>query len=193
MSEHEPAPAPPQKPARRRNLNWLWVFLAFAALGIAAIAINWTYNAGQPLTEEKLQAARELWRKNRPADYNLKIVFTKMFTSSDGSSGTTVDRMDLQVRGGKVVSFLLNGREPEPLLDPQGQRKVEDERRQRESYDIDGLFDAIQEFLEIDKREGNRTFLRASFDKRDGHVVTFTRQLNGKRVPQIQVELKRVD
>lgn len=182
-----------QTPARRKNRNWIWVFVAFALLGVAAIAINWTYSAGQPLTEEKLRVARELWKKNRPTNYDLKVVRATTYASSDGSSGTTVDRIDLQVRNAKVVSFLLNGREPEPLINREGQRNVDEEGRQRASYDVDGLFDAMQEFMELDKRQGTRSFLRASFHKQDGHVTLFTRQVQGKRVPQIQVELKRVD
>src|SRR5262245_54080195 len=182
-----------RNPARRINRNWIIVFVAFALLGVAAIAINWAYNAGQPLNEAKLQAARESWRRNRPANYDLKIIRSMAYMSSDGTSGTTVDRMDLQVRGGRVVSFLLNGREPEPLLDRDGKRLVEEERRQRESYDIEGWFDAMQEFMEVDQRQGNRSFLRASFDKQDGHVTVFTRQFQGKYVPRIQVELRRVD
>src|SRR5262249_19883259 len=186
MSEPEAAP----QSRLRRNRNWIWVFLAFALLGVAAIGINWIYNAGQPLNEAKLQAARELWRKNHPANYDLKIIRTMSYTASDGRSGTTVDRMELQVRGDRVVSFLLNGREPEPLLDRDGKRLVDEERRQRESYDIDGWFDAMQQFMEVDQRQGNRSFLRASFDKQDGHVTVFTRQFQGKYVPRIQVELR---
>jgi hypothetical protein len=192
MSEPESSGRLPN-PARRVSRNWVWVFLAFALLGVAAITINWVYNAGQPLTEEKLKAARERWRQNRPANYDVKVISTKMYLSSDGTSGTTVDRIDLQVRGGRVTTFLLNGREPEPLLDREGKRLVEEERRLREEYDIDGLFNSIEAFLDMDKREGNRSLLKANFDKRDGHVTLFSRQINGKYVPRIQVELKRVD
>lgn len=187
--------------SRTRNRNWIWVFAALGVLGALAILINliwvkadWSFKPAAELTTEQLNNARALWKANRPANYDLKIVRAAMYSASDGSSGTTVDRIDLQVRGGKIVSFLLNGREPEPLLDRDNKRNVDEERRQRESYDIDGLFDAMEEFMQIDKREANRSFLRASFDKHDGHVTLFTRQVSGKRgVPQIQVELKRVD
>src|SRR5205823_2872667 len=124
----EPPPGP-VRPAAGRSRKWVWVFAAFAILGILAIAINWAYNSGQPLTPEKLQAARERWKKNRPADYDLKIVIAKTYTSSDGTDGTIVDRIDLQVRGGHAAGFLLNGREPEPLFDRDDKRNVEEERR----------------------------------------------------------------
>lgn len=173
-----------------RRRNWIWVFAALAVLGLAAIAINWFYNASQPLTADQLRSARELWKRSRPSDYDLKITRAVSYASADGSGGTTVDKIDLQVRGGQTIGFLLNGREPEPLLDRDGHRNVAEERRQRMSYDIDGLFDAIEEFMELDRRENRRSFLRARFDKSDGHVVLFTRQVQGKRVPHIQVELK---
>jgi hypothetical protein len=172
---------------RWRNRNWLWIFLAFAILGILAIAINWAYNATQPLTEDELQHARHVWRKKRPTDYDLRV---DILTESSGRK--VRDRMDLQVRGGTVVGFLLNGREPEPLLDRDGRRNIEEERRQRASYDIDGLFDAIEEFLNNDRRSGIRSFLRARFDKNDGHVMIFIRQVDRIRSPMIRVELKPV-
>lgn len=171
--------------------NWAIVFIVLAALGVLAITINWVYNAGQPLTPEKLAAARQLWKQHGPSDYDLKITRAASYTSSDGSGGTTVDRIDLQVRGGQVTSFLLNGKEPEPLIGRDGQRNVEAERRQRESYAMDGLFDAIEEFMELDRREGRRSFMRARFDKTDGHITMFTRQVDGKRVPHIVIELKK--
>ena len=184
--------AGPVSPPRRRNRNWLWVFAALGVLGVLAIVINWAYNVGQPLTPEKLAAARELWKKNRPASYDLKIVRSTSYSSSDGAGGTTVDRIELQVRDGRVTQFLLNGREPEPLFAPDGQRNLDEERRQRASYDIDGLFDAMEQFLEMDRREEHKSFMRARFDERDGHVMLFTRQIHGKRVPHIQVEMKRL-
>lgn len=173
--------------------NWKWVFVVLAVLGALAITVNWVYNAGQPLTVEELHAARALWTNSRPSNYDLKITRAQSYTSADGGGGTVVDKIDVQVRGGKVTSFLLNGREPEPLLDREGKRLIDEERRQRASYDIDGLFDAIEEFIDIDRREKRKSFLRARFDKNDGHVILFTRQVQGKRVPHIQVELKRVD
>lgn len=174
----------PQPP--RRSRRWIWVFAAFALLGALAISINWVYNSGEPLTREKLAAARALWKRERPADYNLKI--GKASTSDSGTM--IVDKFELQVRGGKVVSFLVNGKEPEPLIAPDGARNVEAERRQREYYDIDGLFNAIEELMDMDERDKKKSFLRARFDKKDGHVTLFTRQLQGRRVPHIEVEMR---
>jgi hypothetical protein len=181
--------------SKRRNRNWVWVFLVLALLGIGAVTINWAVNSAyyvaEPLTPERLRAARELWRNNRPRDYNLKIVKSATYSSSDGTDGTIVDKFELQVRDGKITSFLVNGKDPEPLIAPNGQRNLDEERRQRENYDISGLFDAIEEFMERDKRDHFDSHLRARFDSKDGHVTIFVRDLNGKRVPLIQVELRK--
>lgn len=172
---------------RRGPRNWVWIFVALGVLGVLAIAINWAYNATQPLTEDQLRTARQMWRERRPANYDLRID-----TATESSGRIVRDRIELQVRNGAIVSFLHNGRDPEPLLDPEGRRNVEEERRQRAAYDIDGLFDAIEEFMTADRRSGVNSFLRARFDKTDGHVTLFIRQVNRSRSPVIRVELKRV-
>ncbi len=191
MSSAETPVTPSVHP--RRNRNWLWALIALAGLGLLAISVNWyvnsNYYVAEPVTPERLREARDLWRRNHPADYNLKIIDSVTSSSSDGSSSTRVDKFELQVRGGKIVQFLVNTREPEPLHDSTGKRNADEERRQRESYDIPGLFDAIEEFMERDKRDHVPSTLRARFDKTDGHVTIFVRLVDGKRVPHIQVEL----
>ncbi|MFL5339451.1 MAG: hypothetical protein ACJ8F7_04720 [Gemmataceae bacterium] len=168
---------------RPRNRRWLWFFLALALLGLLAIGVNLAYNLGEPLTPEKLQAARELWRQKRPADYDLKILAVQ-------AGGQMSNRYDLKVRGGRVVEFRVNGREPEPLLDEQGNRKPAEEQRRREMYDIDGLFDVIEELMDQDRSAGRRTFTRARFNKADGHLQMYQRQVNGRQEQQIHVDLR---
>ncbi len=172
--------------APRRSKNWVWVFVGFSILGVLTIAINWAYNAAQPLSEAQLQTARRQWQEKRPSDYDLRIDL-----ATESSGRTVRDRIELQVRNGVIVHFLHNGREPEPIVDQEGLRKVEEERRQRAAYDIDGLFDAIEEFMTHDRRSGVKSFLRARFDKEDGHVMLFIRQVNRTRSPVIRVEMKR--
>ena len=174
-----------------KNRNWIIVFAALGIMGALAIGINWTYNAGEPLTPEKLKAARDLWERSRPPNYDLKITVTKTYASSDGTSGTQVDKYAVKVRNGQIADFLLNGQPPEPL-DDKGERNFARERELRQGYDIAGLFDSIEEFMEKDRREDRKTFIRARFDKADGHVVQFTRQYQGRREQHIQVELTRV-
>jgi hypothetical protein len=175
-----------------KNRNWIIVFVVLGLLGVLAVGINWAYNAGEPLTPEKLKAARDLWERNRPPNYDLKITFTKTYASTDGTTGTVVDKLAVQVRGAKIVGFTINGKEPDPLLDAKGERNLAEERARRENYDIAGLFDSIEEFMDKDRRESRKTFIRARFDKTDGHVTQFTRQYQGRREQHIQVELIRV-
>src|SRR5262245_27323812 len=186
------APLPEQTVPWRRNRNWLWVFAVMAVLAALAIGINWAWNSTQPLTLQRLKEAQALWGQRRPADYDLKIAFTVMSASADGSRQTGVTKYFGQVRAGQVVGFLVNGREPDALFRPDGTRNLDAERRQRDYYDIAGLFDAIEELMALDAREGRKSFLRARFDKSDGHLMLFSRQVDGLRNPYIQVDLKRV-
>jgi hypothetical protein len=180
-------PSPEQTVPWRRNRNWIWVFCVFAALGILAIGINWAWNSTQPLTPERLQEARALWGQRRPNDYDLKIATT--YTSGESR---TVNKYFVQVRSGRVTGFLVNGREPDPRIRPDGSRNVAEEQSLRESYDIIGLFDAIEELMSKDQLEGRHSFMRARFDKSDGHVMRFERQVDGRKNPYLQVELTRV-
>ena len=175
-----------------KNYNWILVFVVFVVLGTLSVGINWAYNATEPLTAEKLKAARDLWERSRPPNYDLKIIFSKTYSSSDGTTGTMVDRFAVQVRGGAIVAFTINGKEPDPLLDEKGKRNPAEEQARRENYDIAGLFDSIEEFMKKDHRESRTSFIRARFDRTDGHVVQFTRQFQGKREQHIQVELTQV-
>ncbi|HLW64400.1 MAG TPA: hypothetical protein VKS79_03705 [Gemmataceae bacterium] len=176
----------------KRNRRWLWVFVVLGILGLLAMGINYAYNVGEPLTLEKLNAARALWAQKRPINYDLHIVFSREYVSDDGRRGTLVDQFQVEVRDGKVTGFLVNGKEPEPLLDAQGQRRLEDERLRRANYDISGIFDSIEDLMNKDRREGNPTFLRARFDPNDGHITLFTRQIHRRREQYIQVAMKKV-
>ena len=181
-----------RNPKSARNRHWLWVFVVLGALGLLAMGINYAYNVGEPLTVEKLNAARALWEQKRPQDYDLHIVFSREYMSADNRGGTIVDQFEVQVRAGTVTGFLVNGKEPEPLLDDQGRRRLTDERLRRESYDISGIFDSIEDLMNKDRREQNPTFMRARFDANDGHVTLFTRQIHKRREQYIEVVMKKV-
>jgi hypothetical protein len=181
-----------RNPKSARNRRWLWVFAVLGALGLLAMGINYAYNVGEPLTLEKLNAARALWEQKRPQNYDLRIVFSREYVSADNRQGTIVDQFEVQVRSGKVTGFLVNGKEPEPLLDEKGQRRLTEERLRRESYDISGIFDSIEDLMNKDRREQNPTYMRARFDPNDGHVTLFTRQFQRRREQYIEVVMKKV-
>jgi hypothetical protein len=145
------------------------------------------------LTPERLQAARTLWREKGPADYDLRIARTIMTKSSDGVRQTIVDKCTVQVRGGNIVGFLVNGKQPEPRLNRDGTPNPDADREGRSHFSVEGMFDDIEETMAKDKRENVQSFLRARFNKDDGHLMLFSRQIDGLRNPYIQVDFKRVN
>ncbi len=162
-------------------------------LALLAIGINWAWNSMQPLTPERLQAARALWKEKGPADYDLKIARTIMTESSDGVRQTIVDKYSVKVRDGKIVKFLVNGKEPEPRLNRDGTPNPEADREGRSHFSVNGIFDDVEEIMAKDKKGDVKSFLRARFNKEDGHLMLFSRQVNGLRNPYIQVDFKPVN
>jgi hypothetical protein len=156
----------------RSNRGWVVFFVVLATLAAAGVALNWSFNVRQQLKRENLEAARALWEKHRPANYDLE--YTKQ--RGDSPSETFV----VKVRGGKVVSAELDGRELE--------------RRLFAAHDMRGLFDDIERFLEMDsKPDSPRVFATAVFDATDGHLVHYVRSVSATRQRvEITVHLKRV-
>jgi hypothetical protein len=154
------------------NRGWMVFFLVLVALTSAAVALNWAYNVKQQLKRERLEAARDLWEKNRPANYDLH------YTKQRGDSPS--ESFLIKVRGGKVVSAELDGHPLEPRL--------------YAAHDMDGLFNDMDQFLEIDgKPDSPRAFVVASFDAADGHVQHYVRSVSATRQRvEITVQLKRV-
>jgi hypothetical protein len=145
------------------NRNWVWFFLSLVVLGAAAVAINWAYNARQQLTKDQVLAAEDRWDKHGPADYDL--VIEKTFQSSAADAPST-DRIEVRVRGKKVVAATLDGR---PL-----------DRRLWDQYDMPGWFDFVERFVEIDTAAGTpRTFRSAVFDPDTGALERFRRSVSG--------------
>lgn len=171
---------------RRRNRNWIWFFVALLVLGLTAIGINLGYNLGEPLTLEQLQAARSRWKSNRPPNYDLRL-------SIAHSNGAIRNKYEVQIREGLVTGFLINGTEPDRLLSRDGAPLLEEERRRREMYDIDGLFDSIEDLMSQDRSAGRQSFMRARFDKKTGYPLIFTRQFQRRKEQQIRVEMKVVE
>lgn len=160
-----------------KRKKWLWVFAVLAVLAVLAMGINFVYSRGQQLQPQQLAEARQKWDANRPADYDLTVVRVV----NDATSNRSIeDTFVVRVRGGQPVDGTING---QPL-----------EARLLANYDIGGLFDAIEEFLDRDRRPGQPpVFVRAAFDKTDGHLRQFVRRVSGTRERQmIRVDLKRV-
>jgi hypothetical protein len=129
------------------------------------------FNLHQQLTPEKLEAARDLWANNGPADY--------MLTYTIQRNQENLDHYLVKVRQGKAYEALVNGLAQAP--DRMGY------------YGMVPLFDYMERFLEIDgKPEAPRTFTRASFDDNTGALREYVRRVTSKseRVAIIVEELE---
>ena len=149
-----------------KNRNWLWYFIAltllvFLLLGWLYLFIQEQLEPGRQLKREDLLAAQRLFEQKGPKSYQM------LYTVQRGR-GTDKDTYFVEVRGGKVVSAVMNG-----LL------KLE-EPEQRDSRSMPGLLRDIERFLLLDaKPDAPRTFCRATFDNEDGHLIQFQRQVIG--------------
>src|SRR5438270_6804285 len=92
----------------RPRRGWMWFFAAIAVLTVMALWAEIWFNRGQQLTQERLEAARALWKQNGPADYDMTYTVDKV-NGRDRSQ----DRYTVQVRQGKVTALTLNA-EPGP-------------------------------------------------------------------------------
>ena len=163
-------------PPPQQSYRWVWYFVVLAVLTIAACTILVWYNLRQQLKKEDLQAARALWNKNRPPDYDLT------YTKRGSASGTFF----VKVRGGKVVDVTLDGREI-----TQNDKPLDPSRYAR--YDMTALMDDIETFLEEDDEPGRpKIYSVATFDPTDGHLIRYVRRVMGtsERI-EINVQLKK--
>ena len=164
-------------PPPQQSYRWVWYFVVLAVLTIAACTILVWYNLRQQLKKEDLQAARALWNKNRPPDYDLT------YTKRGSASGTFF----VKVRGGKVVDVTLDGREI-----TQNDKPLDPSRYAR--YDMTALMDDIETFLEEDDEPGRpKIYSVATFDPTDGHLIRYVRRVMGtsERI-EINVQLKKL-
>jgi hypothetical protein len=156
---------------RRRNRGWIWYFVILALLTITSVTIMIAYNKSQQLKPEQLAVARALWAEKGPADYDME------YTQIGSASGT----IDVKVRNGVIVSATLDGRPLDPA--------------QHRYYDMRGLFNSIDGFLEHDQKPGQpRTFTKATFSAQDGHVIRYIRRVPGSSERlEINVKLRPVE
>jgi len=145
----------------KRSRTWIWFFLTVIVLSAIAVTALIVYNLGQQLQPAELLAARKLWADHGPKSY--RLVYAKK--RGDGVPETIV----VHVRHGATEFVTIDGRE---VVEP----------RQFVFFGMDAMLDDIERFLQFDREEGRpRTFLRAAFDPKDGHVRNFVRRVMGSR------------
>ncbi len=186
--------------ASRRSRRWVWFFAVLALLGVAAVVIPIVYNLRQQLRPEQLAAARARWQQQGTRDYDL--AFEVKYDTDPRA-----DEHMVQVRGGKVVSWIVNGEElvrapagtlpPVPgaragdhAIHPSDEALLEVWKRP----DVDGLFNMMQKWLDEDAASGGqRNFATASFDARDGHPLHYIHRVACTRQRQEwNIKLTRV-
>jgi hypothetical protein len=164
MIERNTSPGPAASPSKtgQRRRTWIWIFVVLTALGVLAVGINFGYNVQQQLSEAELQKARELWEQRGPRDYRLRVQVRRH--SPVAGDLVHVENYSLVVRDRKVVEATVNDRELE--------------RRLWDEFDMNGLFDSIEEFLRQDRRPGQPpTFLKGTFDRKNGQLLKFIRRV----------------
>lgn len=140
----------------RPNRGWLWYMLIIGVIGVVFVgglfATTWWpefFHLPSQLKPEELARNEEKWRQHGPRDYDL--VYTK-----DGSANGT---FEVEVRRGRVVRALADGRPLEPRLYAYSS--------------MQGLFDDVDGFLRRTQEPGTRRYLRAWFDPEDGHLSKY--------------------
>lgn len=153
----------------RTNRTYLWFLGLLALLTVSAVTILIVFNVKQQLTRQKLDEAFALWKEKKPASYDM--VFTKQVKEPE--------EFEVKVRAGAVVSVKMNGR---PL-----------DERQLIYYSMDALFDYVSQFLEIDSDpNAPRTYVVASFDKNDGHLIRYIRSVSANR-QRVELHIKKLE
>jgi len=167
-----------------RNRSWIWFFLVLGMLAGSAVAIAWVYNLRQQLTPVELKRNRDLWTRTGPRNYLLE------FSKTVGKAGTASSQevFVVTVRNGKVKSVVMK-----QASDPVGKPLVRDDPESSsqellDHYDMNGIFDWLEEFLTEDARPGQqRAFNRGIFDPRDGHLIDYVRNVSGGQRVEIRV------
>jgi hypothetical protein len=154
---------------RRRSRRWIGFFVVLAVLAVVAVVVPLLYNQRIQLRPEQLAEARQRWRANAPADYNMEFL-------SQNRRGGQEERLHYRtiVRTGRVVAVADLDRGEVVYLAPSlalvagtaaSALSSDDPLR----YDMPALFDEIEAALRQNATAERRTYIKADFDK-DGYL-----------------------
>jgi hypothetical protein len=157
-----------------KNRRWLWYFVAVGLVSAGlvtwlALYIRDQLDPAKQLNLDQLRAARQLWEQKNLKDYQMLYKVRRGGDSQD-------DTFFVEVRGGVVVSVLLNSKPLEPW--------------QWQYRSMDALFNDIELLLKKDAQpDSPKTFCRGYFDTDDGHLMLFVRRVvGGQERVEIRVE-----
>lgn len=158
-------PPTPQGSPWRRWYVWLPWVLAIATLVATFWLLRWPT---EPLTAEKLAAARAKWSAAGTRDYRFLIEL-----NSPGSAW----RLNVTVRNGRLWETKAFGAGDRPEVTPSDP----------DAYTIEGLFDLLERELEMagtPAPDGSppATMLRVAFDQELGFPTDFIRAVRGTNV-----------
>ncbi len=141
----------------------MWRVTKWSAIGITVaviVAVPYLPGRTEPVTRERLAAARVLWESAAIADYDLELEF----------SGVQPGKYHVKVRGGTVAELTLDGK-PTNSNAP-------------EYFTIDGLFQTLDEYLDHCENpttgvfpEGSQIWLRMRTHPKLGYPVRFIKQV----------------
>jgi hypothetical protein len=176
----------------RRSRRWIGFFVVLAVLGATAMIVPLVYNLSIQLRPEQLAEARQRWRENGPADYDLAYL-----VKSEQGGVEAMDRQYfVQVRGGRVVLAVDTGEVV--YLDPSlavvaGPAMLGLSSEDPGRYGVPALFDDIEEALHQRTAGERRDYVRADFDPNDGHPYHYVHHVRGtKERVEWDVKLTRV-
>jgi hypothetical protein len=157
-----------------RNRNWIWYFVVLVVLGVAAAAIPLFYNQYQQLTLPVLQAARERWEQQGPKNYIME------YFKEGNSDGFFV----VTVRDGKAVSVIAKSKPDDPG------RPLE--ARQLGHYDMFGIMDDIERFLEMDAQPGAPAVFNQATFAENGQLLRYRRRVPATNFSQ-RITVQRLE
>ena len=159
----------PTAEPRRRSRRWIGFFVVLAVLAIVAVLVPLLYNLSLQLRPEQLAEARQRWRANAPAAYDLEYL-------SQIRRGGQEERSHYRtmVRIGRVVAVVDLDRGEVVYLDPSlavvaGTAATALSSDDPSRYDMPALFDEIEAALRQSATAERRIYIKADFDK-DGHL-----------------------
>ena len=139
-----------------RNLKWCGI----VGVGAVIIAVPYLPGRTEPVTRERLEAARALWQRANITSYDMELE----------TSGAQTGRYHMEVRGGRLALITRNGQSADPAAG--------------EYWTIEGLFRVIEEELDAAEQPQSGAFgrhsqvwLRMRCDSKLGYPIRFVRQV----------------
>ena len=140
--------------------SWKWIGAGVLVAGVVAgpMLIGRT----EPVTRERLTAARQQWAAAKLADYDMEL----------DSSGAQTGRYHVEVRGGTLTHITRNGQPADPA--------------QGHYWTVEGLFDTIEEEVDLIEHpssgsfsQGRQAWLRMRCHPTLGYPLRYIRQVPG--------------